>query len=140
MKLCLTTFKYCRIYQKISYPKIVIFYGYLLKMDGSLISTHLKRKNHSDSWNLLSSILRHKILYKIYIKLQCMSLIHASENVIYLIWRSTDITYTITISTSGGPLQGKNLYHNLHDIFNFWTALQKLTHNVATTILWAQGL
>jgi len=69
-----------------------------------------------------------------------MSLIHASENVIYLIWRSTDITYTITISTSGGPLQGKNLYHNLHDIFNFWTALQKLTHNVATTILWAKGL
>jgi len=69
-----------------------------------------------------------------------MSLIHASETVIYLIWRPTDITYTIIISTSGGSLQGKNLYHNLHDIFNFWTALQKLIRNVATTILWTQGL
>jgi hypothetical protein len=69
-----------------------------------------------------------------------MSLIRANENVIYLIWKSTDITYTITISTSGGSLQGKNLYHILHDIFNFWTALQKLIHNVATTILGTQGL
>jgi len=68
-----------------------------------------------------------------------MSLIHASETVIYLIWRSIDVTYTITISTSGGSLQGKNLYHNQHDSFNFWTALQKPICNVATTILLAQG-
>ena len=139
MKLYLTTFIYWRIYQKKFYPKIAMFYGYLLKMDGNLI-THMKRNNHSVSWNLLSSILGHKILYKIYIKLQYMSLIHASETVICLIWRYTDITYTIKISTSGGSLQGKNLYHNLHDIFNFWTALQKLICNVATTILWTQRL
>ena len=44
-----------------------------------------------------------------------MSLIHASETVIYLIWRSTDVTYTITISTSGDSVQGNNLYHNFHD-------------------------
>jgi len=34
----------------------------------------------------------------------------------------------------------KNLYHNLYDTFNFWTALQKLICNVATTILWTRGL
>jgi len=138
MELRLTTFTYWRIYQKKSYPKIAMFYGYLLKMDGSLI-THMKRNNHSASWNLLLSIIGHKILYKIHTKLQCMSLIHASETVNYLIWRSIDVTYTITISISGGSLQGKNLYHSHHDIFNFWTALQKLICNVAITILWTQG-
>jgi hypothetical protein len=64
-----------------------------------------------------------------------MSLIHASETVNYLIWRSIDVKYTITIRTSGGSLKGKNLYYNHHDISNFWTALQKLICNVATTIL-----